>query len=170
MLGVSARAQEPQSVLGYTKSTSFWVDIPTGWKADGATAQKHGAIFILLPGDATFDSSPYVIVASSFSGTTLAAAMQRDKDEFLSQDPSMRISDLAPAVTAKGIAIPLREFRSTALHQQGFEIVAYVAQDGDVVAITYSAQTQAQYKEGRPIFASLLKTFQDAKLKVQDLR
>ena len=163
----SARAAEPLSILGYTKSVSFWVDLPPGWRSDADAAKRTGAIFILLRSDTDFDTAPSVIVASAYEQTSLATAMKNDRASFLEGDPDIRIADRQPVVAKSGAQFLVREFRSQRLKQQGFELVAYHSEGPDVVVLTLSAQSDNQFREGQTVFGALLGSFEASKLKVK---
>ena len=165
-LCVSAFAAEPLSILGYTKSTSFWVELPPGWRCDPDAGKQSGAMFVLLPQEFTFDSAPVAIVATSFQESRLDEAMKKDRASFLDQDPEMQVSDLNPVATKSGARFSVREFRSQRLKQQGFEAVAYTQLGPDVVVLTLSAQTETRLRDGQKIFRKVLSTFENAKLKV----
>jgi len=168
-LCVSAFATEPLSILGYTQSESFWVELPKGWRCDADAAKSSGAMFILLPEGVTFDSAPSVIVASAYEDSALDEAMSRDRASFLSQDADIRISDRESIVAKSGARFSVRDFLSHRLTQQGYESVAYTKLGTSVVVLTLSAQTEAQFRSGQKVFRAVLGTFTDAKLKVAKL-
>jgi hypothetical protein len=146
-------------VVGLIDSTSFWVDLPDGWQADQAAAKRLGAIFILLPADSTFGSAPFLVIASVFHSTSVAVAMAKDTAAFRARDPDLMVSDKAQIAAAAGQQLSLREFRSARLRSQAYETVAYVALGPNVLALTYSAETEPQYQAGLPVFQGLLKTY-----------
>jgi hypothetical protein len=166
----STFAQEPLSILGYTDSASFWLEIPAGWRSDAEAAKRTGAMFVLLPQQSTFDTAPAVIVASAYHATSLDVEMTKDRASFLGDDPKIRISDRQAIVAKSGARFSVREFRSLLLREQGFESVAYHQQGPDVVILTLSAQTEPTYREGQKTFAVFLKTYEASSLKVKNVQ
>ena len=166
-LSSSVWANEPLSILGYTSSSSFWVNLPAGWKPDGAAAKRYGAIFILHQAGFTFNTAPAVIVASAYHDDTLKDAIKRDASEFRKADPQIHISEVHSLVADKGARFFVREFRSAKLKEQGYESAAYHQEGVDVVVLTMSAQSNIALKRETPMFHALLKSFESSKLKVK---
>ena len=160
-------ANEPLSILGYTSSSSFWMNLTAGWQSDEAAAKRYGAIFILHQAGFTFNTAPVVIVASAYHGDTLKDAMERDASEFRKSDPQIHISAVRSLIADKGARFLVREFRSAKLKEQGYESVAYHREGHDVVVFTLSAQSNEALKQEAPIFHALLKSFVSSKLKVK---
>lgn len=160
-------ANDPLQILGYTASSSFWVNMPVGWQSDEATAKRYGAVFVLHPTGFTFDSAPAVILASAYRNDSLNDAIRRDASGFRKDDAHIGIEEARPLIANKGARFLMREFRSAKLKQQGFESVAYHQEGPDVIVFTLSAQSQEALKQGTPIFRALLKSFESSKLKVE---
>jgi hypothetical protein len=166
-LSISIPAQEPLSILGYTKSTSFWMEIPKGWRSDTEASRRTGAMFILEPDGYTFGTAPAIIVASSYGQTSLDLAMSKDKASFLAADPDAKLLDQPPLVAKSGAGFSIRQFRSKKLQQQAYETVAYHSEGIDVLTFTLSAKTEAQFDSGQAVFANLLGTYEASRLKVK---
>jgi hypothetical protein len=164
--GSALSAQSGNSMLGYVGSASFWLDVPAGWAADQQAAKQFGAVFVLTPPGATFNTAGVVIIGSSFKSKTVEAAIAQIKSKTLSQDAGAQIAEL-PAIDARGTKMSLIEVRTKALRSQPFETIACVALGQDVVVITLSALAEEPYSRARSIFADLLKSYKEAGIQVQ---
>lgn len=165
---VPARSREPLSILGYTRSVSFWMLLPDGWPPDTEAAKKFGAIFILVPKQYGFGNAPAVIVASAYTKTALVAAMTIDRDRYLKHAPDGQIADRNSIVAKSGGKFLVREFRSHLLGTdgQGYESVAYHQQGPDTIVITLSAYTKSQYRNALRTFIPFVHTYVASALKV----
>ncbi len=85
--------------------------------------------------------------------------MAKDKASSLARDADIVVSDKQQIAATGGQQFFLREFRSAKLRNQGYETVAYVALGPHVLVLTYSAQTEPQYRAGLPAFEDLLRTY-----------
>ena len=162
-----ADAQVAQSLLGYRDGVSFWVDVPLGWSSDATASNRLGSIFMLLPAGHTFDSAPYVIYSNMIAGSTLQAAMDSDAREFRANDTNLIVSDRTGFKSKSGETFKLREFKSVKLRQQGYEAIAYLPRDNNVLLFVFSAQSDSQYAKGLPIFLRFLSTYSSSALKVR---
>lgn len=165
---VPALAGEPLSILGYTRSVSFWMNIPEGWRSDSAAAKRLGAIFVLVPQRYTFDNAPAVMTASSYTKASVATAMATDRAAFIKHAPDIHIVNRNAIMTKAGGKFLVRQFRSHLLekHGQGYESVAYHQQGPDTIVITLSAYTKSQYRKSLRTFVRFVETYEASSLKV----
>jgi hypothetical protein len=121
---------------------------------------------MLRPADYTFDSAPYVVYANMLGDSTIESAMESDAREFRASDPQLKITDRAGVTSKSGEKFKLREFRSAKLRQQGYEAIAYLPRGKHVLLFVFSAQSEAQYAAGFPVFQQLLSTYSSSAPKV----
>lgn len=155
------------SVLGYTSSASFWVDVPEGWQADAAVAKHIGAAFVLLPKSHTFQTAPAVVVASAYRHKSVESAMAQDEASFVADDPAIRVTGRHEVATKKGKRFVVQKFRSKVLRQQGYESVAYYQEGADVVVLTLSAQSEPVLNREAQNFENMLTTYESSSLSVE---
>lgn len=163
----SVAASETNSILGYFENRSYWLNMPQGFYQDGKTAQKIGAIFLLLPRGYDFNSAPAVIYSAVFSDKSVEEAIKLDVKKFLSQSSSLTVNDTKSVTSHDGKTIMIKEFINPASRQQPYESVAYIQEGDAVVTIVVSAFVKENYDYILPEYMAMVSSYESAGIEVK---
>ncbi|NVK38777.1 MAG: hypothetical protein HWE18_12695 [Gammaproteobacteria bacterium] len=158
---------ETNSILGYFKDRSYWLNMPQGFYQDGKTAQKIGAIFLLIPQGYDFNSAPAVIYSAVFSDKNVEEVIKSDEKKFIIQSPSLAVNDTKLVKSHDGKTIMIKEFINPASRQQPYESVAYIQEGSSVVTVVVSAFVKANYEYILPEFIAMVSSYESADVKVK---
>ena len=163
----SIAVSETNSILGYFEDRSYWLNMPQGFYQDGKTAQKIGAVFLLLPQGYDFNSAPAVIYSAVFNDKKVEEAINTDVKKFLSQSPSLTVNDSKSVKSHDGKTILIKEFINPASRQQPYESVAYIQEGNSVITVVVSAFLKSNYEYILPEYMAMISSYESADVKVK---
>jgi hypothetical protein len=157
-------AQIARSLLSHVGSSSFWIDVPSGWTANTQAAKKHDAVFVLLPAGANSMDASTSITCRYYKNMVQTVAMHRYK-----RLPSRQGAQFVQ-LSLTGDADPrisVEEIRGTKFPPAA---VAFIPLGSDVLSIEFRAPVEEAYQRDLGAFLDMIESYEEAETEATQRR